>query len=81
MEYNSYIRSMSESEKQPYLIQAEKDKAEYERLRREYEVQCGKSRDGAALPSEHHGEMPELLPNTMPTEHALNKASYEQDAL
>ncbi|WFD02274.1 hypothetical protein MOBT1_000956 [Malassezia obtusa] len=48
-------RSMSDAEKQPYLEQADKDKTEYERLRREYEESHGIIRGGAsathALPS------------------------------
>ncbi|WFC99792.1 hypothetical protein MYAM1_002537 [Malassezia yamatoensis] len=74
-------RSMSETEKQPYLIQAEKDKAEYERLRRDYEVHCGKGREGTTLPSEHPHEIPELSSKTMPIELALNKANYDQNVL
>ncbi|WFD43822.1 hypothetical protein MPSI1_002487 [Malassezia psittaci] len=70
-------RSMSESEKQPYLIQAEKDKEEYERLRREYEAHCGKSREVTAVRSEDQHETPVLSSNYMPLELALNKADYD----
>lgn len=46
-------RTLSDEEKQPYLDQADKDKAEYERLRREYEESRGITRPSTSHTPAH----------------------------
>lgn len=49
-------RTMSDAEKKPYLEQAERDKAEYERLRREYEASHATADGGVAAHETAHDE-------------------------
>ena len=57
-------RTMSDTEKQPFLEQAERDKTEYERLRREYEASHGAAGSSAAAHGATDDEAgPPVLPS------------------
>ncbi|WFC95337.1 hypothetical protein MBRA1_001984 [Malassezia brasiliensis] len=65
-------RTMSDTEKQPFLEQAERDKAEYERLRREYEASHGAA-DGCT--AAHEAADGESGPPELPSGDAASPAS------